>query len=154
MDVHANLARRGLVLPEPPPPAGAYEPAVERAGVLHVSAQFPFERGRLAFRGRLGRELSTRDGYEAARICALNALAQVGRAVGFARLLGLNRIEGYFVAEEGWDEFPRALDGASELFLAALGEAGRHARAVFGVARLPLGSPLELTCTFTLRPPP
>jgi enamine deaminase RidA (YjgF/YER057c/UK114 family) len=153
MDVIANLKRRGLLLPEPPPPVGAYDPVVERAGVLYVSGQLPFENGRLALQGRLGWELTTHDGYRAAQVAALNALAQVERSVGFDRLLGLNRIEGYFVAADGWDEFPKALDGASDLFLSVLGDAGRHARAVFGVAQLPLGAPLELTCTFTLRPP-
>jgi hypothetical protein len=96
--------------------------------------------------------LTTEDGYRATELCALNVLAQVGRAVGFDNVLGLNRFEAYLVTAEGWDEFPRVVDGASRLFLDALGEeAGRHARALFGVERLPLGAPVEITATFTLR---
>jgi hypothetical protein len=104
----------------------------------------------LAFRGRLGRELTTAQGYQAAELCALNVLAQMHQYVGFEAIRGLNRIEALLQTAEGWDEFPKVLDGASQLFLTALGEAGRHARALAGVERLPLNAPITLTATFTL----
>lgn len=151
-DALARLAARGLSLPEPPAPGGAYDPVRVLGGVAYVAAQFPFAGGDLAYRGRLGRELTTQDGYRAAELCALNVLAHIDRAVGFGRVLGLNRVEAYLVAAEGWDDFPAVVDGASRLFLDALGDAGRHARALVGVERLPLGAPVELTATLTLRP--
>jgi len=151
-DVLFNLASRGLSLPAPPKPGGAYVPVRVIGGVAYVAAQFPIRADGGAFRGRLGRELSTEDGYRAAELCALNVLAQIHHAVGFDKILGLNRFEAYLQTVEGWDEFPRVVDGASHLFLAALGpDAGQHARALFGVERLPLNFPIELTATFTLR---
>lgn len=149
----ARLASRGLSLPDPPKPGGAYDSVRAIGGVAYVAVQFPFAEGDLAFRGRLGRELTTQDGYRAAELCALNVLAQMHRYVGFKRILGLNRIEAHMLTVDGWDDFPKVLDGASRLFADALGdEAGRHARALSGVERLPMDAPIALTATFTLRP--
>jgi enamine deaminase RidA (YjgF/YER057c/UK114 family) len=152
IDVMARLAERSLALPEPPKPGGSYEPVRVLGNLAYVPAQFPFLDGELRYRGRLGRELTTEDGYRAAELCALNVLAQMHRAVGFDNFLGLNRFEAYLQTAEGWDEFPRVVDGASHLFLHALGEAGRHARALFDIERLPLNSAMELTAIFTLKP--
>lgn len=152
-DPIGRLTARGLSLPDPPKPGGAYDSVRAIGGTAHVSVQFPFADGELAFRGRLGRELTTEDGYHAAELCALNVLAQINHYVGFERILGLNRIEAHMLTVEGWDDFPKVLDGASSLFLEVLGdEAGRHARALFGVERLPMGAPVALTTSFTLRP--
>lgn len=151
-DVRAALAQRGLSLPQPPKPGGAYEPVRVIGGLAWVAAQFPIADGKLAYRGRLGREVSTEQGVHAAELCALNVLAQMDRAVGFHRVLGLARIEAHMQTVEGWDDFPIVLDGASRLFLHALGDAGRHARALFGAERLPIDAPIELTAVFALRP--
>ncbi|WP_310391806.1 Atu1372/SO_1960 family protein [Hymenobacter sp.] len=146
-------ASQKLVLPEPPVPAGAYEAVRMLGGVAYVAVQFPLVAGRAAFQGRIGDELTTAQGKDAARLCALNVLAQVEKHVGLDQVLGLNRIEAQLVTTEGWDDFAAVLDGASELFLEALGpEVGRHARALGGAARLPLSMPVSLTASFTLRP--
>lgn len=152
IDPKARLAAHGFSLPEPSLPGGAYDSVRVIGGVAYVAAQFPFVDGELAFRGRLGRELTTRDGYRAAELCALNVLAQIDRFVGFECVLGINRFEAYLLTVGGWDEFPQVVDGASHLFRTALGDSGRHARALFGVERLPLDAPIELTATFTLHP--
>ena len=149
-DPLVRLAELGLSLPEPPEPGGTYESVRVIGGIAYVAAQFPFADGELAFRGRLGRELTTQDGYRAAELCALNVLAQIDKYVGFDHVLGLNRFEAYMLTVDGWDDFPKVLDGASRVFLDALDDAGRHARALFGVERLPLGAPIELTASFTL----
>ena len=149
-DVHAALAERSLMLPVPPPPGGAYESVRILGNWALVAAQFPFADGTLRYRGRLGGELTTEDGYHAAELCALNVLAQIDKYVGFERVLGLGRIEAYMQTAENWDDFPKVLDGASHLFLNALGEKGRHARALFGVERLPINAPIELTAVFAL----
>ncbi len=149
-DVIARLAEKGMALPEPPKPGGAYEAVRVLGGVAYVAAQFPFHEGVLAYRGRLGRELTTQEGYRAAELCAVNVLAQIHRHVGFERIAGLNRFEAYLLTVEGWNDFPKVVDGASQLFLHALGDAGRHARALFGVERLPMNAPIELVATFTL----
>ncbi len=150
-EILARLAARGLVLPTPPKPGGAYEPVRVLGSVGYVAIQFPVRDGVWLWQGRLGRELSTEDGYQAAEACALNVLAQIDAAVGFERLAGLNRFEAYLQTVEGWDAFPRVLDGASHLFLEALGEAGKHSRAPLGIERLSKNAPIALVATFTLR---
>lgn len=149
--VTAVLASRGLSLPEPPPPGGSYDAARIVGSVAYVAVQFPIADGAFAFRGRLGRELTTEHGLAAAELCALNVLAQIDRFVGFDRVLGLTRVDAVMLTVEGWDEMPKVLDGASRLFLDALGEAGRHARTLCGVDRLPGDAPIALTTSFTLR---
>lgn len=147
-----RLAERGFSLPDPPMPGGAYEAVRVIGGIAYVAVQFPFVNGELAFRGRLGAGVTSQDGYRAAELCALNVLAQIHRFVGFDRILGLNRVEAAMLTTAGWDDFPMVLDGASRLFLHALGDAGRHARSLVGVDRLPGDAPIVLTTTFTLRP--
>jgi enamine deaminase RidA (YjgF/YER057c/UK114 family) len=118
------------------------------AGATEDAAAAP---GARAWTGRLGRELTTADGVAAAELAALNALAQVHHALGFERVAGLARFEAYLQTAPGWSDFPKVVDGASELFLAALGpDAGAHARALFGVERLPRDYALELVATFAL----
>ena len=151
--VAKRLANRHIVLPEPPAPGGSYESVRVLGGVAYVAIQFPFEGHKPVFQGRLGRELTTEQGREAAKLCALNVLAQLEKYVGLDQVVGLNRIEAHMATTEGWDEFPQVLDAASDLFLEALGpEVGRHSRALYGVERLPLNLPISLTATFTVRP--
>jgi enamine deaminase RidA (YjgF/YER057c/UK114 family) len=149
-DVIHRLAELGLALPDPPKPGGYYNSVRVMQNVAYVAVQFPYVGSELAFRGRLGWELTTAQGKQAAELCALNVLAQMHRYVGFEHIAGLNRIEALMQTAEGWDDFPLVLDGASKLFLDTLGEAGRHARSLAGVERLPLNAPITLTATFTL----
>lgn len=151
MNIRDSLAARGILLPSPPSPGGAYEPVRVMGGIAHVAIQFPIQNGDWIWRGRLGRELSTEDGYQAARLCALNVLAQLDRTPGLDQIAGLNRVDAYLLTADGWDGFPRVLDGASHLFLEALGEAGCHSRSLVGVERLPGNAPIALTVTATVR---
>ena len=152
--VEERLTEAGLVLPaSPPKPGGLYVPVRVLNGFAFVAAQFPFDASGAVFKtGRIGDEISTEEAVEAARLCALNTLAQMRDAVGFDAIVGLARFEVSMVTDEGWDAFPRVVDGASETFLKALGpERGAHSRALFGVERLPLGLPMEMTATFAVR---
>ncbi len=144
------LDRFHTELPEPPAPGGAYDAVRVLGKHAYVAAQFPFHNGILAYQGRLGQELTTADGYHAARLCALNVLAHLHHAVGLQRIVGLGRFEASLQVAPGWDEFPHVVDGASHVFLEVLGDAGRHARALYGVDRLPLNAPVELTAVLLL----
>jgi len=146
----AKLAERGLILPEPPKPGGFYDSVRVAGSVAYVAIQFPFLNGQVAFQGRFGRELTTGDGYQAAELCALNVLAQIHHYIGLERISALNMVEAHMQTAEGWDEFPKVLDGASSLFLYILGDRGKHARALYGVERLPMNLPISLTTSFTL----
>ena len=148
--IDARLRQAGIVLPEPPAPAGSYRPVVCRGTLGFVSGQFPFTHGRLSHAGRVGAELTPEQGRECAAIAAANGLAQIRAALGgWARFGGLLRVEGHVASAPGFLEQPLVLDGASEFFVRALGpELGAHARTAFHATRLPIDAPVELAVTF------
>lgn len=149
-EIDVRLRDAGIALPEPPGAAGNYQRVVCRSGMGFVSGQFPFLNGHLAHAGRIGIELTPEQGRECAELAALNALAHIRQALGgWARFGGLLRLEGYVASDDGFLWQPAVLDGASDLFIRALGSRlGAHARTAFHVTRLPLDSPVEIAVTF------
>ena len=149
-EIDARLRSAGIELPRPPQPAGVYQPVVLRGGIGFVSGQFPLRHGRMARTGRVGAELTVEEGRECARISAVNVLAQIRAALGgWGRFGGLCRIDGHVASAADFLAQPAVLDGASELFLRALGpQLGTHARTAFHATRLPLDAPVELAVTF------
>lgn len=146
-----RLNALGLTWPDPPPAVGHYRPVVVRHGSGVVSGQFPWEHGRLATHGRVGAEVELIDARRAAATAALNCIAHIRAATGFASFEGLLRLEGYIATAPGFQQLPRVLDGASELLLAVLGPTlGEHARSVIPVAELPLDATVELVLTFAV----
>lgn len=141
----ARLAALGLELPEPPRPVAAYVPWTRAGDFLFTAGQIPVRDGNVAFRGRVGLDLTVEQGQEAARLCALNALAVVRQALGsLERVRQVVRLDGFVNSASGFTDQPRVLNGASELLLAAFGDAGRHARLAIGVAELPLDAAVEI----------
>jgi enamine deaminase RidA (YjgF/YER057c/UK114 family) len=145
-----RLRECGIVLPQPPAPAGDYRRVVHRGGVGFVSGQFPIRHGRLARAGRVGAELSLEEGQRCAEIAAANALAQIHAALGgWSRFGGLLRVEGHVASAPDFLAQPAVLDNASSFFVRALGpELGAHARTAFHAARLPLDAPVEIAVAF------
>src|SRR5437867_119176 len=114
MNVEQKLRELGLELPNAPQPAGNYSAFVQAGSLLFISGQFPLPDGKSRYTGRVGAELTEADGYAAARLAALNVLAQIKAALGsFDRLKSLVRIEGYVSSAPGWHNQPKVLDGAS-----------------------------------------
>ena len=150
--VTAKLAELGLTLPQAAAPVAAYVPTVEVGGLLHVSSQLPFVDGHLV-RGTLGKDVTLEQGQAAAQACALMLLAQVKAALGGS----LDRVErvvklGVFIASASdFTDQPKVANGASELMVAAFGDAGKHARSAVGVPVLPLGAAVEVDAIFALR---
>jgi enamine deaminase RidA (YjgF/YER057c/UK114 family) len=150
-EIDAKLAELGLELPNAAAPVAAYVPVVVAGGLAHVSGQLPFIDDVLV-KGRLGADVSTGEGYEAARACGLMILAQLRKALG-----SLDRVErivklGAFVnSTEAFTDQPKVANGASELMAALFGEAGRHARSAVGVPALPLGAAVEIDAIVALR---
>lgn len=152
MNVEQRLAELGLELPNPPGPAGNYQPWILSDNVLYLSGQLPIRNGRLIFTGCVGAERTEEDGYAAARLVALNVLAQIRDALsGFERLKTLLRVEGHVASAPGWNNAPKVLDGASDLFAAVLGARGQHARTAFTPAQLPLNLTVELVVTAAVK---
>jgi len=150
--VESRLAVLGLLLPDPPRPVGNYRAAVIADGLLFISGQLPLADGELKHPGRVGAELTEAAGGAAARLAALNVLAQIKAALGgFERLVSLVRMEGYVSSAPGWNHQPRVLDHASNLFAGVLGDRGQHARSAFAVPQLPLNAAVELVVTASVK---
>jgi enamine deaminase RidA (YjgF/YER057c/UK114 family) len=143
--VSLRLAEAGVALPQPPNPVGSYVAARQEAGWIYVSGQFPMLNGSALYRGQVGDNLTIGQGRDAARLAALNVLAQLQRILGsFDRLGGLVRMEGHVACAPSFTNVPLVLDAASDLFVSILGERGQHARTAFCHAALPLDMPVEL----------
>jgi len=153
MNVETKLAELGLKLPDAPKPLGNYSAFVRAGNLLFLSGQLPIADGALRYTGRVGAELTDKQGYAAARVTALNVLAQIHAALGsFDLLETLVRVEGHVAAAPGWHNTPKVLDGASDLFVAVLGQRGNHARAAFNPPSLPLNAAVQLIVTAVVRP--
>lgn len=151
MDITENIQKMGVELPEPSKPGGSYVSVNIRGNIAYVAIQFPIRNGEFLYQGRLGKELSTQEGYKAMELCALNVLAQVEDKIGFDQIEGLNHLDAYYQSVPDWDEASIAVNGASDLFLKALGEKGRHSRAIFGVEKLSRNFCVGLTVSFTVQ---
>jgi enamine deaminase RidA (YjgF/YER057c/UK114 family) len=126
MSIELRLQELGLTLPSAPKPVGNYSAVVRSGNLLFLSGQFPIEDGAPRYSGRVGAELSEADGYAAARLTALNVLAQIRAVLGsLDRLEQLVRVEGHVASAPDWNNAPKVLDGASDLFVTVLGERGR-----------------------------
>ena len=153
MSAEAKLAELGIVLPEVAKPRWAYAPCVRAGDLLFVSGQIATENGRVLHPGKLGREVDVERGREAARACAISALAVVRQELG-----SLDRVRrvvrsGVFVASaEGFTEQPSVANGASDFLREVFGDAGLGARAAVGVAELPLGASVEAEFIFQVEP--
>jgi enamine deaminase RidA (YjgF/YER057c/UK114 family) len=153
MNLEQRLKELGLTLPNPPKPAGNYQSWILSGHLLYLSGQFPIENGVPRYVGRVGAELSEEDGYAAALLAALNVLAQIQAALGnLDQLEHLVLVEGHIASAPGWNNAPKVLDGASDLFASVLGERGRHIRTAFTPAQLPLNLAIELVVVAAVKP--
>ncbi len=153
MSAERRVEALGLTLPEPPRPLAAYVPSVRAGDLLFVSGVIPVRAGQPVCRGVVGGEVSGEEGYEAARVAVLNALAVIRHAAGsLDRVRRIVRMTGYVASREGFVDQPAVINGASDVLVEIFGEAGRHARVAVGVAALPMGVPVELELIVQLLP--
>ena len=146
----ARLAELGLELPAVAVPLAAYVPAVQSGRQVYISGQLPIVDGELVVTGKVGAEVAPERAKELAGVCALGALAAVDGLVGLEAVARVIKVTGFVAAADGFTGIPTVINGASELFGAVFGEAGRHARSAVGVAELPLGAPVEVEVIFEL----
>jgi len=152
MSVEEKLKQLGLELPSPPPPAANYKRCVRAGNLAFFSGQLPWVQGKLRYVGHVGSDLTDSEGYEAAKICALNALAQIKAEFGsFDRLETIVRVEGHVNSAPGWTGHPKVLNGASDLFVSVLGEKAGHARTALGHNELPLNAAVEIVLIVALK---
>lgn len=150
--IDERLAGLGVALPAAPTPAANYLPYLVTGRQIWVAGQAAIVDGKHAYLGRLGAELGVAEGKAAARIAAINVLAQVKAACGgdWKRLNRCVRLCGYLNATPEFGDHPLVLDGASDFLVAVMGESGKHVRTVLGASSLRSGTVLVLDAVFEL----
>jgi enamine deaminase RidA (YjgF/YER057c/UK114 family) len=150
--IASRLEQLGIVLPAPAAPVANYVPYARLGRMLIVSGQLPLgPDGKIApaHVGKLGPDSPVDAAREAARLCAINVLAQARAALGdLDSIAQVVRLGGFFNVASSFDSLPQAMNGASDLMAALFGERGRHARTTVGVAHLPLNAMAEVEATF------
>jgi len=150
MTIQNKLNELGLTLPVPSKPGGNYVSVNIRENTAYIAIQLPKNGDQWIYKGRIGAELTTEEGYRAMQLCALNVLAHINKSIGFENVVGINHVDAYYQAAGDWDESPKVVDGASDLFVHVLGDKGKHSRAIFGVDKLPRDFSAGITCSLTI----
>ncbi|CAN7238931.1 RidA family protein [Bosea sp. LjRoot9] len=152
--IEAKLAKLGITLPAPAAPVANYVPYVITGKLLVISGQICFgPDGKLSdsHKGKLGAEIFNEAGIEAARLCAINVLAQAKAALGdLDRITRCVRLGGFINATPHFAGLPAIMNGASDLMVEVLGDKGRHARSTIGVAELPADAAVEVEAMFEI----
>ena len=152
--IHAEqrLSELGLKLPEAPQPVANYVPFLISGDQLFISGQISKDGAGRVLSGLLGGGVSIEDGQAAARHSALNILAQAKAALGgLDSIVQVLRLTGFVACVPGFADQPKVINGASDLLVAVLGDAGRHTRSAVGVASLPLGACVEIDAILKIR---
>lgn len=148
----SRLQALGLSLPDAPQPAANYVPTLRQGDLLFISGQVSKAGDGRLMTGLLGRDLKVGDGQKAAKLCALNILAQAQAAVGdLDNIDAVLRLTGFVASTPDFIEQPQVINGASDLMVAVLGDNGRHTRSAVGVASLPLGVAVEIDAILKVR---
>ena len=148
MHVEQRLRDLGLELPNPPQPVANYVSWTQANDVMFLGGVSNRWNGELRYVGKVGSRLSLDDGYQAARLCALNHIAILKSALGdLDRVARILKMVGYINAAPGFNQLPSVLNGASDLLVEVFGDKGRHARLAIGVAELNADIPVETELT-------
>jgi enamine deaminase RidA (YjgF/YER057c/UK114 family) len=140
-----KLKSLNITLPSPPKPAGAYIPVVRTDKTAYVSGQIPIENGKVAFKGKVPSVQSLEQAQKAAKLCAINALAQLKSELGsLDKISRILRVSGFVNSEPDFTDQPKVINAASDLLFEIFGEKGRHSRIAIGVTSLPLGATVEI----------
>jgi len=145
--VESRLAELGYTLPKPPKPIGNYLPASRSGNIMWMAGVGSRRADESRISGKLGADLTVEQGYEAAQWCALNLLARMKMELGdLDRVTGILKVVGMVNSSPDFEEQAKVVDGASDLFVEVLGEAGRHSRSAPGMAVLPRNTAVIVDC--------
>lgn len=148
----ANLDRLGITLPDAPAPAANYVPYVIARNMVFISGQLPLVDGKLSVTGHVGKDVSTDEAAQQARLCAINLLAQLKAACegDLSRVKQVVKLGGFVACTDDFTAQPEVVNGASDLMVEVFGDAGRHARFAVGSNTLPRGTCVEVEGTFLI----
>lgn len=150
--IQQRLESLGVTLPTPAAPVANYVPYVMSGKTLYISGQLPVGLDGQMVKGQLGRDATLEQGQDAARLCAVNILAQANAALegDLSRIARCVKLGGFVASSSDFFDHPKVINSASDLIVGALGDAGRHARFAVGVAALPFGAAVEIDAIFEL----
>ena len=151
-DIESRLKQLGLTLPAPPVPVASYVPYVQTGQQLFIAGQITLAPDGVKYIGKIGRDISLEDGQAAAKLCALNILAQLKAACGgdWSRVRRAVKVNVFINATDDFIQHPQIANGASDLLVAVLGDIGKHARAAIGASSLPRGVAVEVDAVFEI----
>jgi len=148
----ARLTELGIELPKASKPLANFVPCVQTGNTLFVSGQVTAWNGEFRYVGKLGRDISLDDGQKAARICALNVLAQAREYLGdLDRVTRVVMVQGFVNAMPDFTDHPKVINGASDVFVQVFGDAGKHARFAIGAGSLPFNVAVEIAAVLEVR---
>jgi len=147
-----RLAELGIELPDAPNPVANYQPYVVSGNMVYMSGQVTIWNGEILHQGKIGRDMTVEEGYEAARMCGLNLIAQVRAACGgdLDRVKRVVKLGAFVNCVEDFEQHPNVVNGASDLMAEVFGDAGKCTRTNAGVPSLPLGFAVEIDGIFEI----
>ena len=152
MNFEESIIKNNIKLPEPKAPVGSYVATKIAGKLLYISGQISISENGELIKGKLGKELNLDQGYEAAKRCALNIIAQAKKACNndFSKIKSCIKLTGYVNSTENFTDQPKIINGASDLISSVFGEIGKHTRAAVSANSLPLGVAVEVDAIFEL----
>lgn len=143
--IEEKLKSLNISLPNPPKSAGSYVPVVKSEHIVYISGQIPIENGKVIFKGKVPSKQSLEQAQKAAKLCVINALAQLkSELTSLDKISKILRVSGFVNSEPGFIEQPKVINAASDLLVDIFGEKGKHSRIAVGVASLPLEATVEI----------
>ena len=152
MNAEDNLKKMNLKLPKAPDPVGSYIATKTSNKLLFISGQISMDENGNLIKGKLGKDLNTDKGYQAAQRCALSIIAQAKKACGddLSKIKSCIKLTGFVNSTEDFIEQPKVINGASDIIAKIFGDFGKHTRAAVSVNSLPLGVAVEVDAIFEL----
>ena len=150
MNIENKLSELNIELPKAPDPVGAYVAFKKVGKLIFISGQLPISKNGNLIKGKIGREISLQDGQQAAKLCAINILAQAKKAAGgdLDKIKSCIKITGFVNSTDDFIDQPKIINPASELISAVFDDNGKHARAAISANSLPLGVAVEIDAIF------
>ena len=152
MNFEDNLKKNNIILPEAASPVGSYVATKISNNLLFISGQISMDENGKLIKGKLGKDLNTDDGYNAAKRCAISIISQAKKACGgdLSKIKSCIKLTGFVNSTDNFIDQPKVINGASDLISLIFGEAGMHARAAVSTNSLPLGVAVEVDAIFEL----
>ena len=153
MSIYENLRKLNIEIPKPPDPVGAYVAYKKTSNLLFISGQISIDANGNITKGKLGKELSIEQGQAAAKLCAINIIAQAKKACDekLETIRNCIKLTGYVNSTNDFNDQPKVINGASEIISAVFGENGKHTRAAISANSLPLDAAVEIDAIFELK---